>query len=193
VPTAQPDYVPVRLDALHEAAHAVVAHHLGRPVLSIFLVPQFTRLGKVAADTPARQEGEAYLALLRAEALYWLSGHTADLLAGRKPSDRRGLVAQVMAESVIREIARRQGRAPDTDIPIIARYVGHVFEHWPEDGERYVCLWARETERLVLHLWPIIDAVAEPLFERKRLSGDEFRRIVEPWIARGELASHDAG
>lgn len=186
-------YVADEGQARHEAAHAVVAYYLGRPVLSINIDPEIgTRVGGVETETAGRTDhGDASSKEVRAQAFFSLCGHIAELIREDLSGFYLGQIGPVIATDVLMEIRKGPSNSKK-DLPSLAAL---LIDRFDPQNQRYrnmlLTKWAMETEQLVATtLWPPILAVAKQLYQQKTMTGAEFNLVIAPFVASGVLPSH---
>lgn len=186
-------YVADERDARHEAAHAVVAHYMGRPVLFINIDTHLSTVsGNAKIETPGRaNHQDAPYGDLRAASFGLLSGHIAEHVQEDLSGLHPGQVGRIVAENVLDET--RAGKTDsNSDLPKLASL---LISHFPPQNHHLrdilVTKWALQTEcLLVTTLWPPIIAVAKQLYQQKTMTGAEFNIVIAPFVASGVLPSH---
>jgi hypothetical protein len=146
--------------AFHEAAHAVIAHHLGREVVSISVVPSTSSDGKaLPALTVFAPWPETLSKQIRGEREIIIS-YAGGIAQERYTSD---------------EIAA--DRAAESDR---IQAIGEAKYLWPnvEEASEQLRRLLDDTRWLVDRYWAEIERVANALLSRDTLTGAEFAKLL---------------
>lgn len=155
---------PVRLTAYHEAGHAVMAQLCGQQITEVEIIGDEDHSGSVKS--------------LRFPAEH---GSDADPAMPTAPTERRLLctAAGMVAESMASGRDRWDEGCEDLDaaVRLAMQVVGDCERVLP-----YLEVVREHTEELLDRNWPAVEALAETLFDRGRLTGEEVRRLLTPLL-----------
>lgn len=166
--------------AIHQAGHAVIAYRLGIRVHSVSVHDSNDSYGEIIHGLTARDAAtdadhwESSVTRL-AGAMIWQAG----VLAQQRLADTTGpgTLTAPTGDSEIESTQPFQVR-PDGDQDEVLRCAQELCR---DDDERPAFYqWSDlHVKALVNRYWPDIQAVARPLVERRRLTGDEIGEILE--------------
>jgi ATP-dependent Zn protease len=155
---------PLRLTAYHEAGHAVMAQLCGQRITEVEIIGDTEHSGSV-----------------RSLRIHEEQGPDVDPGIPTALTERMllCLVAGMVAESMIS--GRRSWDEGSEDLDAAVRLAMKVVG----DCERVLPFLeiAREhTEDLLRRNWPAVDRLAAALMERRRMTGEEVRRLLAPLL-----------
>jgi ATP-dependent Zn protease len=148
--------IPLKHTAYHEAGHAVMAYRVGHGIKKVTITPNRGTLGKYVGSTPRRKSPDA----IRID----LAGALAEALVNPIPFDEH---IQLGAHGDW-QLTRRSVRE-FVDLGFIPK----------QERDILIDELLHDTRALVRRDKEAITSVAEALLERKTLTGDDVRRIVE--------------
>lgn len=154
--------------AIHEAAHAVVNTVLGLSVQATFIDPT-TRNGRTEYEPTLSKAIEE---LLQAPSLDQVLKSLAERVA---TATAAGYVAEARQRGVPREaICSTQDSPGYNDRKLMKTLCAKL--HTQEEAQ--FAKWEDEAETLIAKYAPEIDAVADELRKKLRLSGEELRSLI---------------
>jgi hypothetical protein len=150
--------------AYHEAGHAVIAHFQHVKLKYVTIVPGKDSLGHVQ----------------RRSVIFGRHGVFDDSIKGIDRGERHIRVS-FAGQIAQRKIAPRSrwrvsGRA---DHQIAMDIFWHICSHDEKARNLYLSLLWRQTECLVDQWWKVIKAVAQSLLERKSLTDEQLRAVID--------------
>jgi len=155
---------PLRLTAYHEAGHAVMAQLCGQRITEVEIIGDSEHSGSV-----------------RSLRIHEEQGPDVDPGIPTAPTERLllCLVAGMVAEA--RVSGRRSWDEGCEDLDAAVRLAMQVVG----DCERvlpFLEIARDHTEGLLKNHWPAVEALASSLIERRRMTGEEVRRLLAPLL-----------
>lgn len=150
-----------RLVAYHEAGHAVAAFYLGLRVREVSIVPDADALGHVSwkpmppSFRPDAEVSPRVRDRIEREAIATLAGPWAEEKAGGD------------------DAWRTSGSDLDDSVALLQYLCAS-----DDELQAYLHLVSIRARNLVERLWDSIDALAHQLLAKRRLSGEEVRRLM---------------
>jgi ATP-dependent Zn protease len=158
------DADPVRLTAYHEAGHAVIAQLCGQQITEVEIIGDDDHLGSVRSlrfPEPLTPEHDPNMPTAPVER--------------RLLCTAAGMVAEAMVS------AREGWDESCEDLDAAVRLAMKVVD----DCDRVVPfleIVRDHTEELLRRNWVAVETLAEALIERRRMSGEEVRRLLAPLL-----------
>jgi ATP-dependent Zn protease len=155
---------PLRLTAYHEAGHAVMAQLCGQQLTEVEIVGDEEHTGSVRSLRFVDEEGSS-----------------RDPAIPTAPVERRLLctVAGMVAENLVTGHRELDESCEDLDaaVQLAMKVVGDCERVIP-----YLEVVREHTEDLLRRNWDAVEALADALVERRRMSGEEVRRLLAPLL-----------
>lgn len=155
---------PLRLIAFHEAGHAVMAQLCGQRITEVEIVGDEDHAGSV-------------------QSLRFADEHGPNQESGipSAPTERRLLcvAAGMVAENLVSGRGQWDDSCEDLDAAV------HLAMKVVGDCERvipYLEIVREHTEDLLRRNWTAVEALADVLVKRRRMTGEEVRRLLEPLL-----------
>lgn len=184
---AHADLSPI---ALHEAAHCVVARHLGFPIASATIVPGVDYGGRVVAPgvdpgAPlAEQIALAESLCAQAMALRPGPGEPQDDYAPWEV-EARGRCLEILAGQEGERLATGEALLPaDTDLHLAQLYAATICSSGVV--EAFLQYARAEATAILRRHWLLVEAVAAALETRGTLTGSEIDEIISGAITQAE-------
>lgn len=156
----------LRLTAYHEAGHAVMAQLCGQHITEVEIIGDEELSGSVQSLRFAEEQATEQ-----------------DQSIPTAPIERRLLciVAGMVAEALISGQRTWDEGAEDLDVAVrlAMQVVGDCERVLP-----FLQVVQEHTEDLLRRNWPAVEALAGVLMERRRLTGEEVRRLLTPYLAQ---------
>jgi ATP-dependent Zn protease len=152
------------LTAFHEAGHAVMAELCGQHVTEVEIVGDDEHAGSVRSlrfteERPSEHDPAIPTAPDERRLLCTAAGMVAEaLVSGRDGWDERCEDLDAAVRLAMRVVDDCENVVPFLEI---------VREH---------------TEELLRRNWPAVEALADALIERRRMTGEEVRRLLSPYL-----------
>lgn len=155
---------PLRLTAYHEAGHAVMAQLCGQHVTEVEIIGDEEHAGTVQSrrlseEQPSECDPSIPTAPIERRLLCVAAGMVAEAVAGGKSSWDE---SSEELDEVVRLAMRVVG-----DCERVIPFLEVVREH---------------TEDILRQDWPAVEALADELMERRRMTGEEVRRLLTPLL-----------
>lgn len=163
-PPLEPICDPLRLTAYHEAGHAVMAQLCGQRITEVEIVGDEDHTGSVQSQRFADEHG---------------SNHDPSIPTA--PTERRLLctAAGMVAENLVSGRGQWDESCEDLDtaVHLAMKVVGDCDRVIP-----YLEIVLEHTEDLLRRNWTAVEALADSLVERRRMTGEAVRRLLAPLL-----------